>query len=627
MNIRTTMGKLGLILLGPLAVLGAAEGMLRMLDLGLPTEFLRQADSAGERCWVNNPFYGYRFFAPRMARNPAPIQIAQAKVPGRTRLAVLGESAAMGDPAIEFSLARGLEKMLNAPGHPQQFEVINAAMTAINSPVVVDIADNLAHSGVDGFIIYMGNNEVVGPYGPGTAITSGHSNPRWTAWRVALTRLRLTGFLRPLAQLIQGTGNSEAWGGMEMFEANRLAEQDLRLPPMYRQFEANLNRILALAEQYDMHVLLCTVAVNLSDNAPFGSAHRSDLTSAQVQFWNRQFHDGRMAYQEGRLEAAESAYQQARELDDQHAELIYRLGQVQLELDHPSEARRLFARARDLDTLRFRADTEINRIIRAVAAQNPKVVLADIESAFAEQEDRDLFVDHVHFSLNGLYQVCQILHATLGPPYPERPAPLSAQAFFERLMVTPWSERTQATIMQQRRERPPFNTQWRNGEHLTQLKQRIDLLSARIATTEVASVKTAFALRQEAEPDDLFYAQQLGHILSIENRWEEAAPVLQEAAGRLSGYTDIHSLAALALARTGQPGPAADLLRRTGPPYGYYLADAAGQTITTLKQMGEREAAQAFTRALLDQTPRFPDRERVVRAAHAPTHPPGNAYE
>ncbi len=627
MTIRSTMGKLGLILLGPLAVLGAAEGLLRMLDRGLPTEFLRSADCEGERCWVSNPFYGYRFFPPRMARNPAPIHVTQAKAPGRIRLAVLGESAAMGDPAIEFSLARGLEKMLNAPGHPQRFEVINAAMTAIHSPVVVDIAGDLARNGVNGFIIYMGNNEVVGPYGPGTAITSGPTNPRWTAWRVKLTRLRLAGLLRPLAQAIQATETPATWGGMEMFEANRLAEPDPRLPPMYRQFEENLNRILALAERHNMRVLLCTVAVNLSDNAPFGSAHRSDLTSAQTQVWNRHFHDGRIAYQEGRLEAAESTYRHALELDDQHAELIYRMGRVQQELGRPEEARQRFVRARDLDTLRFRADAEINRIIRQVAAQNPNVVLADIESAFAAQDDSDLFVDHVHFSMNGLYQVCQALHAALGASYPERPAPLASQAFFDRLMVTPWSERTQATIMQQRRERPPFNTQWRNSEQLARLKQRSDLLSARIATTEVAAVSAAFSLRQEAEPGDLFYGQQMGHILCIQGRWDEAAPVLKEAAEKLSGYSDVHSLAALALARTGQPGPAADLLLRTGPPYGYYLADGALQTITTLKQSGEVEAARAFAKILLDRTTRFPDRERIVREAKALAHAPETTRE
>ena len=48
------------------------------------------------------------------------------------------------------------------------FEVIQAAMTAINSYVLLPIARNCAALQPDLFIVYAGNNEVVGPFGAGT---------------------------------------------------------------------------------------------------------------------------------------------------------------------------------------------------------------------------------------------------------------------------------------------------------------------------------------------------------------------------------------------------------------------------------------------------------------------------
>ena len=132
--------KFALALLSPLFALALLEGALRLADIGRPVSFLRPATVAGKPAWVNNPFYGYRFFPPELARNPAPIAVERDKPPGLVRIAVLGESAAQGDPLLEFGPPRLLEKMLGEMDREHRTEVVNAAMTAINSPVLVDIA-------------------------------------------------------------------------------------------------------------------------------------------------------------------------------------------------------------------------------------------------------------------------------------------------------------------------------------------------------------------------------------------------------------------------------------------------------------------------------------------------------
>jgi len=191
-------GRLALAVCVPLCALGLLEWGLRRGGAGYPTAFLVPVEIDGTPHLANNPFYGYRFFDPRLARNPAPIRIASTAPTGIVRVAVLGESAAQGDPLLEYGLPRTLEKLLNAQPDGPRYEVINAAMTAINSHVLVDIARALAVARPDIVVLYIGNNEVIGPYGPGTVFTAWPGATALTPLRVCLTRLRIASWLRGL---------------------------------------------------------------------------------------------------------------------------------------------------------------------------------------------------------------------------------------------------------------------------------------------------------------------------------------------------------------------------------------------------------------------------------------------
>jgi tetratricopeptide (TPR) repeat protein len=70
------------------------------------------------------------------------------------------------------------------------------------------------------------------------------------------------------------------------------------------------------------------------------------------------------------------------------------------------EAADSLRRARDADTLRFRADSRINAIIRQIASEE-NIPLVDAEEDFlqlqlsATPDDEPLFFEHVHFTLEG----------------------------------------------------------------------------------------------------------------------------------------------------------------------------------------------------------------------------------
>ena len=108
---------------------------LRYGGYGYSTDFFKRAVIAGQDCFIENDQFGLRFFPPSLVRVPSPVVMAAKKAPGTMRIFIFGESAAMGDPRPNYGAGRYLETLLRARYPEHKFEVINTAMTAINSHV------------------------------------------------------------------------------------------------------------------------------------------------------------------------------------------------------------------------------------------------------------------------------------------------------------------------------------------------------------------------------------------------------------------------------------------------------------------------------------------------------------
>ena len=295
-----------LVLTAPLLFFGLIEGGLRLADAGYPPEFFLRT-GAGH---ATNEKFGWRLFPHAIARTPNPEVLPEPET--KRRVFVLGESAAMGFPDPAFGLSPFLQSALGG-----DWRVTNAAMTAINSHSVREIASECAALKPYAFVIYMGNNEIVGPYGPGTMF--GHFSGN-----IALIRAQLWAKSLRAGELLtrSQTGPGE-WRGLEFFVHNQIPDGDPRLARVYHHFRDNLRQIVRTGRRAGARVILSTVAVNLVDCPPFASP------------------DG----------AAQRAF------------------------DTGS-----YEQARDLDALRLRADSRINAIIREVALAE-KATLIDTERA------------------------------------------------------------------------------------------------------------------------------------------------------------------------------------------------------------------------------------------------------
>src|ERR1700687_5087073 len=160
--------QIGTAVLVPVLLLGMIEAGLRLFGVGFPTSLTVPCTVQGQPAACYNLFFPAPFFSPGMIKTPQAYAIPAEKPQGTFRIFVLGESAAMGDPDPAYAFSRYLEVMLRQHYPSRKFEVVNTGSVAINSHVGLLIAEGLAKQRPDLFIIYSGNNEVVGPYGPGT---------------------------------------------------------------------------------------------------------------------------------------------------------------------------------------------------------------------------------------------------------------------------------------------------------------------------------------------------------------------------------------------------------------------------------------------------------------------------
>ena len=171
----------------------------------------------------------------------------------------------------------------------------------------------------DLFIIYSGNNEVVGPYGPGTALTSSG---------MSLPVIRASIFVRStrIGQLLTKLGTQKKeWGGMEMFLDKQVPASSPLMKYAYENFESNLRDTVAVARGSGARVIVSTVATNLKDCAPFASLHREDLTPDDLRSWTALVQQGADLESARSYAEALKAYLAAAKIDDQYAELEFRI--------------------------------------------------------------------------------------------------------------------------------------------------------------------------------------------------------------------------------------------------------------------------------------------------------------
>ncbi len=165
------------------------------------------------------------------------------KAPGTFRIFIMGESAAQGDPQPSYGAGRFLEGLLRERYPAAKFEVVNVAITAINSHVILPIARECARRDGDLWIVYMGNNEMVGPFGAATVFGSQAPPLPLVRLSLALQQTRLGQAMMQLGRRLRKNDAAPAhWAGMQMFMGHELRAHDPRRERGLSEFWGQLAR-------------------------------------------------------------------------------------------------------------------------------------------------------------------------------------------------------------------------------------------------------------------------------------------------------------------------------------------------------------------------------------------------
>jgi len=520
----------------------------------------------------------------------------------------------MGVPDTAYSFGRFLEVLL-ADRYPEhRFEIINAAMTAINSHVVRDIATDCIALEPDVYVVYLGNNEVIGPFGP----ASGSAPPMW-AIRLGLwvKTTHLGQWMAGLAEQLGPDEKAGRWKGMALFTQHAIAATDPRLLRVREHLARNLDDICSAANAAEAKTILCTVAVNLRDCPPFASGHRDGLGVEDLAAWEEHVQRGRLAQQEGRFEDALAHYERAAAIDDRHAELRFRMARCLERTDRQDLAEEHYRSARNLDRYRFRADDEMNDIIRK-AADRPDVALVDADRHFADLaisggtlSDRRLFWEHVHPTYEGNYELARMMLPAIEEALSGRlhrsSSPDSAvpnfQTCAERLAITRWDRhRVLREELWDIVARPPFTQQVDHDVRLGRLMDRRRELTESLTPARLLEAVGMYERATARAPGDPFLKRQFGLLLFHRGDVESAILQWRRARELLPNDSMTAALLAQALLARQDRSEALDLLDSLQD-MTHHSAESYEFLVEAFTNIGDLDAAEQHAREGIERHP------------------------
>ncbi|MVM28560.1 tetratricopeptide repeat protein [Spirosoma sp. HMF4905] len=384
------------------------EIALRIFNYGYDVSlFVEYPDD--KRFFVLNPNASKRYFTNQKIATTGNVELfKKVKDKNTTRIFVLGESTTIGYPYFHNgSFHRWLQYRLTHTFPDRNFEIINIALTAVNSYTTFGFAKEVVDYEPDAVLIYTGHNEYYGALGVGSTEKIG-GNPQLVNLILRLRQLRMVQLMTNAYEKLQSLvgPNKASSGGTRM----KLMVADQQIPyqsELYKrgieQFRSNMDATLELLTKRDIPVFVSNLVSNEKDLKPFVSF---PVDSLKFPRFKPNYALGLAALNRKNTAEAYRYLKAANQVYSAHALCNYYLGQLAYQQGDFKQAQRYFSKARDLDGLRFRAPAELNTIINQLCRTHKNAHLVDTKAVFeANSAHRiigdELILEHVHPDLRG----------------------------------------------------------------------------------------------------------------------------------------------------------------------------------------------------------------------------------
>lgn len=367
------------------------EGGLRLFQYGenLDLFILAPKEFSDKEYLVVNPSVGKRYFT-KGAYTPQPPYefMAKLKPANGYRIIVMGESTTAGWPyPNNVMFSRILNQRLSDAFPDKYVEVVNIALSAINSYTLLDYMNEVLAQKPDAILIYTGHNEFYGALGVASTESLGKFRPLVMLY-LSLRKLKTVELLENsiaqirhwLGGLLHGQAAGDAYGTLmgRMIGETNIAYGTAHYDLAKRQFQTNLREIFTEANAANVPIVISEVVSNLRDHPPFLSVSADVGLPADIAYtW------AQMLETDGKYELARSAYYWAK----------------------------------DLDALRFRASEDFNEIIHQIAGEF-KAPVVPMKAYFEGASPHgligfNLMLEHLHPNADGHFIMSEAFFDTL----------------------------------------------------------------------------------------------------------------------------------------------------------------------------------------------------------------------
>jgi tetratricopeptide (TPR) repeat protein len=366
----------------PLIILLIFEGALRIVSYGDNLKlFVENPIEGYEDYLMVNPSIGKKYFQKFEYDAPSNDIFLKKKPKDAFRIFVMGSSTVVGFPFEKnLMFSRILHKRLEDTYPEKKIEVVNTAITAVNSYTLYDYSREILEYSPDAVLIYAGHNEFYGAFGSGSNESMSKSIPL-TRMHLKFMDIRIYQLFRNIASGIQGkisAGKDMQVHGtlMKRIVANNDIEYDSDIYSLtIEKYEQNMGDMLKRFSEKDIPVFLGEVVSNVKDIKPLSSSSTDSINEA-CQIYNR-----------------------AAEENDSIA------------------AKNLFYKAKDLDGVRFRASEEINQIIHELSIEYGSYTIPMLKY-FQEASPRglignNLMTEHVHPNIAGNFLLADAFYSEI----------------------------------------------------------------------------------------------------------------------------------------------------------------------------------------------------------------------
>ena len=347
-----------IVILIPFLFLLLLELLLGLFSFGYSTDlFVIRTHNDGKKYYYLNRTVVQKYFSNKVKMTPAFERFPVKKSRDTIRILCFGGSSLQGFPYLKNLAIPGLiEQILNKAQRYKKYEIINTAVTALDSSIVLDMVKKAGGYGADYYLFFTGHNEFYGARGYSSTLNP--KNNFLNNMRLSLRNLKIFQMFESIVYSIVPAAKTFHSVIPLLVKDNIVTNSAAVNKQVLKKYSININEMIEIAKKRKVKTILFTLPSNIKDSEPFQSIRERPYYLSRF----RMNSDKRIIDQAYKINMKEIKDSLNKNTNDAMCNYIYACKLYQR--GKKNTAREYFKRAKDLDMLKLRASSQLNEFLR-----------------------------------------------------------------------------------------------------------------------------------------------------------------------------------------------------------------------------------------------------------------------